>query len=124
LRNVSEMGLFRWNKLIGIRIALVNSCERLTPRGNPLKAHADAILDLRGSIIPMAMLEFTRAFKEMKVGGIMDVLVGDRETKLNLFKVLRAYPYELLDLNENNSVYRVRLKKEQDKRTGVTRVRH
>lgn len=117
------MGLFRWNKVIGMRIALVNAYERLTPRGNPLKAHADAILDLRGSIIPMAMLEFTRAFKEMKVGGIMDVLVGDRETKLNLFKVLRAYPYELLDLNEDDAVCRVRLRKEQEKRAGDTRVR-
>ncbi|MBW2094038.1 MAG: sulfurtransferase TusA family protein [Deltaproteobacteria bacterium] len=89
-----------------------------------MKAHADAILDLRGSIIPVAMLEFTKAFGEMKVGGIMEVLVGDRETKINLFKVLRAYPYELLDLNENNSVYRVRLRKEQDKRAGDTRSRH
>jgi len=88
-----------------------------------LKAHADAILDLRGSIIPVAMLEFTKAFSEMKVGGVMEVLVGDRETKLNLFKVLRAYPYELLDLNENNAVYRVRLRKEQKKMTGGTRTR-
>jgi len=89
-----------------------------------LKAHADAILDLRGSIIPVAMLEFTKAFSEMKVGGIMEILVGDRETKINLFKVLRAYSYELLDLNENNAVYRVRLRKEQDKRTGAPRARH
>ena len=109
--------------MIGIRFALVNNRERLTPRGNPLKAHADATLDLRGSIIPMAMLEFTKAFKEMKVGGVLEVLVGDRETKLNLFKVLRAYPYELLDLNENNSVYRVRLRKEQEKRKGATTTR-
>jgi TusA-related sulfurtransferase len=84
-----------------------------------LKTHADATLDLRGSIVPVAMLEFTRAFGEMKVGGIMEVLVGDRETKINLFKVLRAYPYELLDLHENNAVYRVRLRKEQKRSPGL-----
>jgi TusA-related sulfurtransferase len=83
-----------------------------------LKEHSDVILDLRGSIIPVAMLEVTRTFSEMETGGIMEILVGDHETKINLFKVLRAYPYELLDLNENNAVYRVRLRKEQKKITG------
>ena len=81
-----------------------------------MKAHVDAILDLQGSIVPVAMLEFTKAFSDMKVGGVMEVLVGDQETRTTLFKVLRAYPYELLDLDENNSVLRVRLRKEKEKR--------
>jgi TusA-related sulfurtransferase len=93
-------------------------------RGNPLKAHSDAILDLRGSIIPVAMLELTRAFSEMQVGGIMEIVVGDQETKTNLFKVLRAHPYTLLDQNETNSEYRVSLRKEQKKRIEGTGDRH
>jgi TusA-related sulfurtransferase len=87
-----------------------------------LKAHPDAILDLRGSMIPVAMLEVTTIFSEMKAGGIMEILVGDQETKTNLFKVLRAYPHELLHLNENNSVCLVKLRKEQ-KKTGCAGVR-
>ena len=87
-----------------------------------MKAHPDAVLDLRGSFIPVAMLEVTTIFSEMKDGGIMEILVGDQETKTNLFKVLRAYPYELLHLNESNSVFLVKLKKEQ-KKTGCTEVR-
>jgi tRNA 2-thiouridine synthesizing protein A len=87
-----------------------------------LKAHPDAILDLRGSFIPVAMLEVTTIFSEMKAGGIMEILVGDQETKANLFRVLRAYPYELLHVNESNSVFLVKLKKEQ-KKAGCTEVR-
>jgi len=76
-----------------------------------LKPHADAVLDLRGTILPIAMLQFTKVFGEMKPGSIMEVLVGDQETKINLFNVLKAYPYELLELTESETVYRVSLKK-------------
>lgn len=78
-----------------------------------MKAHPDTVLDLRNSILPMAMLELTTIFGEMKAGGIMEILVGDQETKTTLFKVLRAYPYELLELNEDNAVIVVKLKKGQ-----------
>ncbi len=80
-----------------------------------MKTHPDAILDLRGSIIPVAMLEFSKAFSDMKAGGIMEILVGDQETEKNLFKVLRAYPYELVNLQERDSLYRVRLRKGEKK---------
>ena len=84
-------------------------------RGNPLKANGDMRVDLRGSIVPVAMLEFTRAFREMEAGSTLEILLGDRETKITLFKVLRAYPYELLDFHETESFYRVRLRKEGKK---------
>jgi TusA-related sulfurtransferase len=84
-------------------------------RGNPLKARPDAFLDLRGSIIPVAMLEFCKAFRDMRAGGMMEILVGDQETEKNLFKVLRAYPYELVNLQESDSLYRVRLRKGRKK---------
>ncbi len=82
-------------------------------RGNILKIHPEAILDLRGSIIPIAMLELTKSFNEVNEGETMEILFSDQETRETLFKVLKAYPYELLDMNDGNEMYRVRIRKGQ-----------
>ena len=60
----------------------------------------------------------------MNPGGIMEILVGDQETKLNLFKVLKAYPYELLELTKNDKIYRVKLKRVRKEKGGETRGSH
>lgn len=80
-----------------------------------MKENSANILDLRGIILPVAMLEFAKAFREMKQDGVLEILVSDHETKVDLFKVLRAYPYELLDLVENDSICRVKLRKGQER---------
>jgi TusA-related sulfurtransferase len=85
-----------------------------------LQENVENILDLRGTILPVAMLEFAKAFSEMKQDGIMEILLGDQETKEDLFKVLRAYPYELLDVAENDSLYRVTLRKGRKGNSGET----
>ncbi|MFZ0450653.1 MAG: sulfurtransferase TusA family protein [Desulfatiglandaceae bacterium] len=89
-----------------------------------MKTHPDAILDLRGSFIPVAMLEFSKAFNDMTAGGIMEILVGDQETENNLFKVLRAYPHELVNVQESDSLYRVRLRKGRKKVVVATTDNH
>lgn len=78
-----------------------------------MKIHPEAILDLRGSIIPIAMLELTKSFTEVNEGETMEILFSDQETRETLFKVLKAYPYELLDINDGNEMYRVRIRKGQ-----------
>jgi TusA-related sulfurtransferase len=80
-----------------------------------LKTHPEATLDLRGAIIPVAMLEMTHAFDNVEVGGIMEILVGDPETKASLFKVLRRFHYEILDISEDRAACRVRLRKRRDR---------
>ena len=81
-----------------------------------MNTNPDRILDLRGTITPLAMLEFTNAFSEMKRDGVMEILVGDSETKEDLFNVLRAYPYELLELVENETSIRMRLKRAAERK--------
>ena len=76
-----------------------------------MKETPDTTLDLRGTILPVAMLEFTKAFSEMDPEGVMEILMGDLETKEDLFRVLRAYPYELLDMVENETFFRIKLKR-------------
>ena len=76
-----------------------------------MKETPDTTLDLRGTILPVAMLEFTKAFSEMDPEWVMEILLGDLETKVGLFRVLRAYPYELIDLVEDETFIRIWLKR-------------
>ena len=73
----------------------------------------DHILDLRGMIVPVTLLNISQALREIKSGETVEIVGSDPETKRDLFKILRTFPYELLNINDNDekTVYRVRLRK-------------
>jgi len=70
-------------------------------------------LDIRGAIIPITLLKVTRAFREINPGEILEILGSDPDTRKDLFQVLNAFHYQLMDIEEKNASYRIRLKKEE-----------
>jgi len=81
-----------------------------------LKPKADHFLDLRGAISPISLLKVTQAFREMKPNEILEILVGDPDTRKDLFKVLPDFSYELIIIEEmeRGSSYRVQMKKRRN----------
>ena len=71
----------------------------------------DHTLDLREAISPLALLKVSQMFREMKSGKIMEILGSDPETKEDLFKILPAASYKLVDMKDQKSFYRIRLRK-------------
>jgi len=71
------------------------------------------VVDLRGAIIPLALLKVSQVFRETKAGKIMEFLVNDPDTKRDIFKILPPFSYRLTDMNDEGSFYRIRLIRER-----------
>ena len=71
----------------------------------------DHILDLRGMIVPVTFLNISWSLREIKCGETVEIVGSDPETKRDLFKILRTFPYELLNIDDDKNVYRIRLRK-------------
>lgn len=76
-----------------------------------MKSETDMTLDLSEMILPLALLKVTEAFRKMKKGEILEVITEDQETRDNIFKVLQASHYELIGVNEIETLCRIQLKK-------------
>ena len=76
-----------------------------------MQSQVDHILDLRGMIVPVTLLNISQSFREIKPGEAVEIVGNDPETKRDLFKILRAFPYELMYVSDEETVYRVRLRK-------------
>ena len=76
-----------------------------------MQSKGDHILDLRGMIVPVTLLNISQALREIKPGETVEIVGSDPETKRDLFKILRTFSYELLNINDERTVYRVRLRK-------------
>lgn len=68
-------------------------------------------LDIRGAIAPITFLKVTQAFREISPGDILEIRAADPDTRKELFQVLNAFPYQLIDIKEQKASYRIRLKK-------------
>ena len=87
-----------------------------TLRGDAgLRPHMDHLLDIRGAIIPFTLLKITQAFRELRAGETIEILVGDPDTRDDLFKVLPASLYELIGVENEASFYRILLRKRGEK---------
>jgi len=76
-----------------------------------LETAVDHILDLRGMIIPVTFLRITQAFREIEAGETIEIIGNDPETINDLFKILQSFSYELLNINNDESPYRILLRK-------------
>jgi TusA-related sulfurtransferase len=71
-------------------------------------------LDLRNAVHPLALLMAKKAFLDIFPGEMLEVLIGDPETRADLFKVLSDIAYEVIQENEfrrEESFYRIRIRK-------------
>ena len=76
-----------------------------------METAVDHILDLRGMIIPVTFLRITQAFREIETGEPIEIVGNDPETIKNLFRILQTFSYELLNINDDENPYRIRLRK-------------
>ncbi len=77
-----------------------------------MKQKPDYIIDFRGAIASITLLELTNIFREMEVGQILDIFVKDPDTITDIFSVLPAPSYELINMKERDaSHYFIRFKK-------------
>lgn len=73
---------------------------------------ADYSLDFTGVITSLTLLKLTRVFREMKSNQTLEVLGLDADTRCDLFRLLPAFSYELIDMDEReNAPIRVHLRK-------------
>ena len=70
-------------------------------------------LDLRGAIIPFSLLKVSHVFKILKPGELLEILCSDPDTRIDLLKILpeSAYELTLMEELEEDSFYRIQLKK-------------
>jgi TusA-related sulfurtransferase len=71
----------------------------------------DQVLDLRGIIIPVTFLKITQILREMKKGETMEIVGNDPDTRSGLSKVLQATPCKLVAIEDEESCYRIYLRK-------------
>ncbi|MCF8070208.1 MAG: sulfurtransferase TusA family protein [Desulfobacterales bacterium] len=76
-----------------------------------MKQKPDHILDFRGAITSITLLELTNLFREMEVNEVVEVLVPDPDTITDILHVLPASAYELSDMKDSKTVYKIRIKK-------------
>ena len=74
---------------------------------------ADYTIDLRGFILPIALLKVSQVFREMVPEQTLEILCHDLETRSDLLKILPAFSCELLHAEEtgDGNGYRFRMKK-------------
>ena len=76
-----------------------------------MQSIVDHILDLRGMIVPVTFLNISQSLREIKSGETVEIVGSDPETKRDLFKILRTFSYELLNIDNDKDLYRIRLRK-------------
>jgi TusA-related sulfurtransferase len=77
-----------------------------------LSAKADYRLDFRGAITSLSLLKLTRVFREMKPNQTLEVIGLDADTRYDLFRLLPAVAYELIDIDaRDDTSIRVYLRK-------------
>ena len=72
-------------------------------------------LDLRETIPPLALLKAKKAFRKMQPGDTLEILIGDPETRVDLYRVLTDDVHEVLcqeEVQEDCLFYRIQLVKQ------------
>jgi len=77
-----------------------------------LAEKADFSLDFSGAITSLALLKFSRVFREMKSNQTLVVQGLDADTRADLFKLMPAATYELIAVDEvEDTSFRVCIRK-------------
>ncbi len=69
--------------------------------------------DLRETFTPFTFLKVTQAFREMKVGEILQIKGDDPKTRREIFQVLNTLHYTIIDTEESDDFYCIHIRKEK-----------
>lgn len=69
-----------------------------------LKNHVDRFLDIRGCVSPIIFLKACQAFRAMKRGDTIEILVSESNVAEDLFKILPVSAYDIVNVREEGSV--------------------
>jgi TusA-related sulfurtransferase len=81
-------------------------------RRKPLDTQKMRKFDFREAIMPFGYLEVTQAFRDMNPGEILQLTGDNPKTRKEIFKVLQTVHYTVVDTEEDNNFYCIRLRKE------------
>ena len=79
-----------------------------------MSGKTDFIIDFRGSISSILLLKATQIFKKMKPFEVLEIRGSDPDTRHDLFKVLPASSYELLQMEnseDDGTFHQLRIRK-------------
>ena len=76
-----------------------------------MKDETKVTLDLRGELIPLALLKFTETLRETEADRILEVLTEDDTTISKLLMVLQAFPHEIISMERDGPIHRILLRK-------------
>ena len=81
-----------------------------------MKPNVDHYLDVRGAIPPISLLKVSQVFREMKPNEIVEILGRDPDTRIDMFKIIPDFAYDLIVMEEmeRDASYRVQMKKRTD----------
>lgn len=71
----------------------------------------DYTLDVRKSITPICLLKFTQIFRKMEPDQVLEILGYNPETREDFIRVLPASSFEMVVMEEDESVCRIQIKK-------------
>jgi len=54
-------------------------------------------IDLRGFLEPIAFLKVSQICREMKTGGVMEILIEDTDSHLNLLRLLKFFDVQVVE---------------------------
>lgn len=77
------------------------------------KQKPDHVVDFRGAISSIALLEMSDRFKEMKKNQVIELLVDDKDTVDDIFKILPKSSYTEKMIDEG-TFKRIRIKKTKE----------
>lgn len=69
------------------------------------------LLDFRGIMSFVGLLELSKKFDEMKSGQVLEILIRDKGTISDIFKLLPRTSYKMTIREINSSLNRIRIKK-------------
>jgi TusA-related sulfurtransferase len=72
------------------------------------------VLDLRGMIVPLALLKITQEFRALQGGETLEILGTDHDTRKDALRVLGESPCEVVFICNEKDHYVIRLKKDTE----------
>lgn len=76
-----------------------------------MKDKTEHSLDIRTTIHPLSLLKASQAFRNMKEGETMEILLNDPDIREYLFKVLPSALCELIEIKETKTYCRIFVRK-------------
>jgi tRNA 2-thiouridine synthesizing protein A len=67
---------------------------------------ADQVLDCRGLLCPLPVIKTTKAIKSLAVGQVLEMLATDPGSKPDMLAWSKQTGHELLEIHEENGVFR------------------